>query len=42
MPSRPLSGDTSAVVTLPTRLDAEAIDLAKSRTELPAGVVRLA
>lgn len=32
MPSRPLSADTSAVVKLRTRLDSEAIDLAKGRT----------
>ena len=37
MPSRPLSADTSAVVKLFTRLDVEAIDLAKHRTEMPMG-----
>jgi hypothetical protein len=42
MPSRPLSADTKAVVKLATRLDNEAIDLAKGRTELPAAVARLA
>ena len=42
MPSRPLSADTSAVVKLHTRLDEEAIDLAKGRTEMPAAVARLA
>ena len=36
MPARPLSADTSAVVKLETRLDNEAIDLAKHRTEIPA------
>jgi len=34
MPSRPLSADTKAVVKLQTRLDDEAIDLAKGRTAL--------
>jgi hypothetical protein len=42
VPSRPLSADTSAVVKLLTRLDVEAIDLAKHRTEMPAAVARLA
>jgi hypothetical protein len=42
MPSRPLSADTSAVVKLQTRLDVEAIDLAKGRTEMPAAVARRA
>ena len=42
MPSRPLSADTSAVVKLHTRLDNEAIDLTKGRTEMPAAVARLA
>ena len=41
MPSRPLSADTRAVVKLFTRLDNEAIDLAKGRTERPAAVARL-
>jgi hypothetical protein len=41
MPSRPLSADTKAVVKLHTRLDVEAIDLAKGRTEMPAAVPRL-
>ena len=36
MPSRPLSADTKAVVKLSTRLDVEAIDVAKGRTEMPA------
>jgi hypothetical protein len=40
MPSRPLSADTSAVVRLFTRLEVEAIDLAKHRTEVPAAVPR--
>ncbi|HEU4346694.1 MAG TPA: hypothetical protein VFR35_02785 [Actinoplanes sp.] len=42
MPSRPLSADTKAVVKLATRLDNEAIDLAKGRTEMRAAVARLA
>jgi hypothetical protein len=42
MPSRPLSADTKAVVKLHSRLDNEAIDLAKGRTEMPAAVARLA
>jgi hypothetical protein len=42
MPSRPLSADTKAVVKLATRLDNEAIDVAKGRTETPAAVARLA
>ena len=42
MPSRPLSADRSAVVKLHTRLDNEAINLAKGRTEMPAAVGRLA
>src|SRR5918993_6006827 len=42
MPSRPLSADTRAVVKLATRLDVEAIDIAKGRTEMPAAVARLA
>ena len=41
MPSRPLSADRSVVVKLQTRLDNEAIDLAKGRTAMPAAVVRL-
>ena len=41
MPSRPLSADRSAVVKLFTRLDNEAIEVAKSRTEMPAAVARL-
>jgi hypothetical protein len=41
MPSRPLSADRSAVVKLFTRLDNEAIDLAKAHTEMPAAVARL-
>ena len=40
MPSRPLSADRSAVVKLQTRLDNEAIDVAKARTEMPAAVAR--
>ena len=42
MPARPLSADTRAVVKLFTRLDNEAIDVAKGRTEMPAAVARLA
>ena len=42
MPSRPLSADTGAVVKLFTRLDNEAIDVAKGRSEMPAAVARLA
>lgn len=42
MPSRPLSADRSAVVKLQTRLDKEAIDVAKAHTEMPAAVARLA
>jgi hypothetical protein len=42
MPSRPLSADTKAVVKLFTRLDNEAIDLAKHRTGMSAAVARLA
>ena len=41
MSSRPLSADTYAVVKLHTRLDVEAIDLAKGRTEMPAAAARL-
>ena len=44
MPSRPLPADTKAVVKLATRLDNEAIELAKGRTEMPAaspGLARL-
>ena len=41
MPSRPLSADRSAVVKLLTRLDNEATDVAKARTEIPAAVARL-
>ena len=41
MPSRPLSADTKAVVKLQTRLDNEAIDVAKGRAEMPAAVARL-
>ena len=41
MPSRPLSADTKAVVKLQTRLDVEAIDLAKGRSEISAAVPRL-
>jgi hypothetical protein len=41
MPSRPLSADRSAVVKLQTRLDNEAIDVAKACTEMPAAVARL-
>jgi hypothetical protein len=41
MPSRPQSADTSAVVKLHTRLDVEAMDIAKGRTEMPAAVARL-
>jgi hypothetical protein len=41
MPSRPLSSDRSAVVKLQTRLDAEAMDIAQGRTEVPAAVPRL-
>jgi hypothetical protein len=41
MPSRPLSADRSAVVKLQTRLNVEAIDITKGRTEMPAAVARL-
>jgi hypothetical protein len=41
MPSRPLSADTKAVVKLQTRLDNEAIDVAKARTDMSAAVARL-
>lgn len=41
MPSTPLSADRSAVVKLQTRLDVEAIDIAKGRTERPPAVARL-
>ena len=41
MPSRPLSADRSAVVKLQTRLDNEAVDITKGRTEMPAAVRRL-
>jgi hypothetical protein len=41
MPSRPLSADTKAVVKLQTRLDVEAMDITKSRTDMPAAVARL-
>jgi hypothetical protein len=36
MPSRPLSADTRAAVKLQTKLDTEAIDVAKGRTDMPA------
>src|SRR5215207_8878687 len=42
MPSQPLSPDRSAVVKLHTRLDVEAIDIVKHRTDVPAAVARLA
>jgi hypothetical protein len=42
MPSRPPSADTKAVVKLQTRLDNDAIDIAKGRTEMAAAVPRLA
>jgi len=41
MPSRPLSADTKPVVKLFTRLDVEAIALAKGETDRPAAVARL-
>ena len=41
MPSRPLSADTKAVVKLQTRLDNEAMDITKGRTDMPAAVARL-
>jgi len=41
MPSRPLSGETKAVVKLRTRLDVEAMDITKGRTDMPAAVARL-
>jgi hypothetical protein len=41
MRSRPPSADTGAVEKLFTRLDVEAIDVSKSRTEMPAAVARL-
>jgi len=36
MPSRLLSTETKAVVKLHTRLDVEAIEIAKRRTDMPA------
>jgi hypothetical protein len=42
MPSRPLSADTQAVVKLFTRLDNEAIDVARDRADMPTAVARLA
>src|SRR6266566_5911340 len=42
MPSRPLSPDRAASVRLQTRLDVEAINVAKDRTDRPAAVGRLA
>jgi hypothetical protein len=42
MPSQPLSKERSAVVKLVTRLDVEAMALAKERTEMPPAVARLA
>jgi hypothetical protein len=42
MPSRPLSADRSAVVKLQTRIDVEAIDVAKDRTGRSVAVARLA
>jgi hypothetical protein len=41
MPSRPLSADTKAVVKLQTRLDNEAIDITKGRSDRAAAVPRL-
>ena len=41
MPSRPLSADRSAMVKLHTRIDVEAIDIVKGRTD-QAAVARLA
>src|SRR5258708_684683 len=41
MPSSPLSADTRAVVKLQTRLDVEAIAIAKGDTDFPAAVGRL-
>jgi hypothetical protein len=41
VPSKPLSADRSAVVKLLTRLDNEAIDIAKSRTDAASAVARL-
>jgi hypothetical protein len=41
MPSRPLSADTKAMVKLQTRLDNEAMDITKGRTDMPAAVARL-
>jgi hypothetical protein len=42
MPSRVLSADQEAVVTLFTRLDDEATDISQGRTDIPAAVARLA
>jgi len=42
MPSQPLSPDRSAVVKLHTRIDVEAIDIVKDRTDVAAAVARLA
>jgi hypothetical protein len=42
MPSMPLSADRSVVVKLHTRLDVEAINVAKDRTDAATAVVRLA
>jgi hypothetical protein len=41
MPSRPLTADRSAVVKLQTRLDVEAMNITKGRTDMPAAVARL-
>ncbi len=41
MPSRPLTRGRAAEVKLQTRLDVEASDIAKDRTDLPAAVTRL-
>jgi hypothetical protein len=41
MPSRPLSPDRKAVTLLHTRVDVEAIDIEKGRTDRAAAVPRL-
>ena len=41
MPSRPLSADRAAVVRLQTKLDTEAIDITKKRTDRPSAVAAL-
>ena len=41
MPSPPLAADQEAVMTLFTRLDDEAMDIGRGRTDIPAAVARL-